>query len=80
MAKQLRSMFGSITDLGDGRFRVRWPESRGADGKRRQPEKTIRGTRANAERYLAKMRLMLGGEGAPFSGSIRDYWEYGTSH
>ena len=69
----MRSSFGSITKLGDGRWQVQWPDGYKPDGKRRRRTKVIRGSRKDAELFLAAKRLE---SGAPVSSmTLADYAE-----
>ena len=52
-----RSSFGSIQYMSTDRYRVFWEDAPGPDGKRMRRSKVVRGTRRDAEDYLAAMRL-----------------------
>lgn len=65
-----RSHFGSIQREGEDRYRVWWVD----DGKRRS--KRIRGTRDEAEAYLASMMLQ---RGEPSDMTWRSYWNVAVS-
>lgn len=61
MSSDTRSSFGSIKRVGKGRYRVQLSVGRDpATGKRRRFDRTIRGTRADAELLRAKLALEAG--------------------
>ena len=69
-----RSMFGHIEWLGGDRYRVFWEAGR-VNGKRRQRSKVVRGTRDDAEIFLAKKRIESGRHDAIDDITIGNYWE-----
>lgn len=70
-----RSMFGTIEWLGDDRYRVFWEGGRNAEGKRIRRSKVVRGTRDDAEIFLAHMRIDNGKSQSFGSITIGEYWE-----
>jgi integrase len=71
----VRRPLGTITDLGDGRLRIRVPA--GFDrktGQRLRPSQTIRGTRRDAERVMAEM-LMRVGKTTPATVTLEQFLE-----
>lgn len=70
----MRSSFGSITRVGPNRWRLRW-WSDGPDGRKRRSE-TVDGTRREAERRLAEIRVSTPCEygGAPTVGHAWREW------
>lgn len=74
----MRSALGNIDDLGDGRYRVRielaWDPR---TGKRRRIDRTIRGTRSDAERLRAVLLMGLGkgdAHGMTLATYLEDVW------
>lgn len=70
-----RSMFGHIEWLGGDRYRVFWEAGRREDGRRRQGSKVVRGTRDDAEVFLAKKRIERGRCDNVEDITIGRYWE-----
>ena len=52
-------MRGTIKKCAQGTWTIWWDEPRGADGKRRQRNKSIRGTKKDAEKKLAEILHQL---------------------
>ncbi|WP_303202793.1 hypothetical protein [Raoultibacter timonensis] len=69
-----RSIFGHIEWLGGDRYRVWWENGRKPDGSRRQSSKVVRGTRDDAELFLAKMRLESGKGFDVDDITVGEYW------
>lgn len=71
-----RRSFGHIQHLGDDRWRVFWPAGYHENGKRRTHSETVRGTRADAERRLARAMLDAGIGTALFDTiTLSEYWD-----
>ena len=70
-----RSMFGHIQWLGGDRYRVYWESTRVDDGKRNQKSKVVRGTRNDAEIFLARKRIENGKCDSIEDITIGEYWE-----
>ena len=71
-----RRSFGHIQKLGDDRWRVMWPAGYHADGRRRTKSEVVRGSRADAERRLARAMLDAGMETAFFDSiTLAEYWD-----
>ena len=77
---------GHIEPRGRGKWFVRWPTGKDAEGKRGQKSKVIRGTRRDAENFLAEQvrQFEQGVEvnaGAQTFGSFLDRWlDDGLTH
>lgn len=70
---------GSITEVEKGKvFRVRWDDQPGPDGKRRPRSRTIKGSRADARRELARIlrEVDLGLGATPDSITVAAYLEH----
>lgn len=70
MARRMRASWGCCQRLAKDKYRLRWPEDT-PDGRKRRSE-TFRGTRREAERRLAEIRLSLDERRAPTVGEL---WE-----
>ena len=66
-----RSTWGSIRQKSRGVWEIRYNEP--VDGKRRQRSETVRGTKADAERLLAKRRVEV--EGSSPDMTLDRFWE-----
>lgn len=70
-----RRSFGHIQHLGDDRWRVFWPAGYHDNGKRRTKSEVVRGSRADAERRLARAMLDAGIETTFFDSiTLEEYW------
>lgn len=71
-----RRSFGQIKRLSEDRWQVRWPAGYHANGKRREKSEVVRGTRADAERRLARAMLDAGVETTFFDMvTLEEYWD-----
>lgn len=71
-----RRTFGQIKQLGEDRWQVRWPAGYHDNGKRRTKTEVVRGSRADAERRLARAMLDAGVETTFFESiTLAEYWD-----
>lgn len=69
-----RSRFGSIKKLSSDRWEVQWPDGYKDDGKRRRRSKVIRGSRKDAETFLAA-KMIENGHTPSSDMTLREYAE-----
>lgn len=65
---------GSVRDLGDGRWEVQATCGRGSDGRRRRSTRVVRGSKADAEMELLRLRVEMGSR--PTMGDAMTLGEY----
>lgn len=69
-----RRAYGSIKNLGNGRWLVRWQDGYDENGKPRRPSHVVRGTARDAELYLSAKAAEHGKRHQLPDMTIADYW------
>ncbi len=65
----MKSSWGSVRQVGEGVYELRWSEG----GKRKS--KRLRGTKKEADRLLASMRLQIEGAGLGCAVTMEQFWD-----
>lgn len=73
MPRKMRSSFGCVQRLGRDRYRLRWWAD-GPDGRRRRTE-IVHGTRREAERRMAEIRVATDERHVPTVGELWEHYE-----